>query len=757
MLLLVAAAAVFDRVIYPLPTGKLTRLHAHFVYSREGHLLNSFASEDFFWRRPVALDEISPRLVESVIAIEDRWFFYHPGVNPVALVGAAVDNLRAGRIVRGGSTITMQIARMMEPKERTIGHKLIEILRAFQLEMRYSKTELLGIYFDLVPYGGNIEGVGAATHFYFEKTPERLSWSEAAILTAIPASPNEFRPDLHPERARARRDVILERLADQGTITRAEFRAARAEEIPTGRMERPFVAPHFSQMAAARYGDSTVLRTTIDLGVQLLCERLSGRYRGRLVPKGIHNLAVVVLDNATGDILGLVGSPDFSDERHHGQINGALAGRSPGSALKPFAYALGFEKGLITPASMLDDIPVSYSGYAPENYDEKYHGVVSAREALRQSFNVPAVNLAAQVGLAEYHGLLRRGGLAGLEREYYRYGLPLVLGACEISLLDLTNLYASMAREGLYRRPRLLGTDTTTGERRLLSAEACYLTTSILAELERPAFASTWEFTSDLPQVAWKTGTSYGRKDAWTIGYNPVYTVGVWAGNFSGEGSPELVGAETAAPLLFEIFDELMRGREPVWFERPPGAGVREVCAVSGMPPAEWCPVTRPDLYIEGVSPVRRCDVHQRILVDHNDGYRLCRACAWGHTVDTVITEQWPARLTGWLVHRSGAFALPEHNPECTGVIIEDAPVITSPESGVTYRLAAERPVQYQRILFRASAAPGARTIHWFLDSELFASREAGAGVFYDPEVGRHELMAVDDLGRSSTVSFEVE
>jgi len=753
---LIAVALVLDRWVCPLPTEKLSRPPAHFVYSRDGRLLNSFASSDFYWRKPVRLDHISPHLIQCVLASEDRWFRWHPGVNPVSLIKAAIDNARAGEVVRGGSTMTMQIARMIEPKERTVFGKLIEMLRAFQLEWHYSKNELLRIYFNLVPYGGNIEGIGAATHFYFDKEPSQLSWSEAAILTAIPASPNVFRPDLHPKACRKRRDLVLTNLHRLGLLNDSDYRDAEAEEIPVRRLDRPFCAPHLSQTALAVRPNETELHTTIDYNLQRLCERLAANYHGRLQPLGINNLAVVVIDNRSGDLLAMVGSPDFNDTEHHGQIHGALAARSPGSTLKPFVYALGFESGVITPSSRLDDIPVSYAGYAPKNYDEKYHGVVPSAEALIQSFNVPAVNLTARVGLKEFYDLLKAGGLGSLNRKYYQYGLPLVLGACEVTLLDLANLYAALARGGEYRAVREFVDDTLPTGYRLLSTESCYLVSEILANLQRPDLPTSWEFTRDLPTVAWKTGTSYGRKDAWTIGYNPRYTIGVWTGNFSGEGSAYVVGAETAAPLMFEIFNTLTRNQEPTWYDRPPRVRLRDVCTVSGMPPGEYCQSTRQDVYIEGVSSVAVCDVHRGLFVDHHTGYQLCRACLRGKTVDTVVFEQWPARLTAWLIGQNAATSLPEHNPDCRGIIADDAPVIASPEAEAVYELRRGAPREYQKILLKASVSHESKKVHWFLDNELFATCRAGDGVFYLPEPGRHEVMALDDLGRSTTVRFEV-
>lgn len=746
-----------DKHLFPLPKQALSKPHAQFVYSREGYLLNCFTSSDRFWRRPVTFEEISLLLVKCVLACEDQWFYYHPGFNPVSLVSAAVANLRAGRVVRGGSTITMQIARMMEPKERTIKNKLIEILRATQLELHYSKDELLETYFNLVPYGGNIEGIGAASLFYFDKPPSGLSLSECATLSAIPVSPSNFRPDKDVVSCSRRRDRVLAYLLDKEVIFRDEYDAARHEEIPSHRCATTSAAPHFCQSLALAYPDSVDLISTIDFEIQSTCERLTRRHHARLTPKEIHNLSLVVLDNATGEVLALVGSPDFGDDKHNGQINGARAARSPGSALKPFIYALGFERGLISPQTRLADIPVNYAGYSPENYDEEYHGVVSAREALIQSYNIPAVNVTAKVGLEKYYHLLKNGGLSTLGRRYYEYGLPLALGACEVNLVELSNLYATLARGGWYRNVSELRAHPDGERRRLFSQGVCYLITEILSDLKRPDLPTSWEFTSDLPRIAWKTGTSYGRKDAWTIGYNPKYTIGVWAGNFSGEGSIDIVGAEIAAPVMFDIFNKICSEADGRWFQMPDGVDVRQVCAVSGKLPGEFCKETIYEQYLPGKSPTQRCDIHHMVMVDKKTGHRLCRYCSAGRDYDEVIVQQWPAKLAGWLEGAGRFDPIPPHNPECRGILLADGPVITSPEDEAVYVLQDGIRAAYQQILLQASAPSGCRQVHWFVDWQFYASCEPGGRVFYTPATGKHHVMCLGDQGYSQSISFEVK
>ncbi len=754
-----AMLLIFDLVLFPLPAEKLSRHSSYFIYDRNGELLNCYASDDHFWRLPTELDSISPFLIRTVLNTEDKWYRYHPGINPVSLFKAAVDNVQAGKIVRGGSTITMQIARMMEPKPRNITGKLIEIYRALQLEMHYSKDELLEIYFNLIPYGGNIDGVGAAAYFYFGKSPLELTVSESAILAGIPSSPNNYRPDLNPEKCLKRRDRILRQLHINGIIDEAKYHDALEEEIPKERGERPDYAPHFSQSMMARIdseaGDGKI-RSTLDLEIQALCERLAVSYANVLSEKDIHNLSIVVIDNKSGRLLAMVGSPDFYDRKHQGQINGAFAPRSPGSALKPFVYALGFENGMITPSSILNDIPVSYAGYSPENYDEKYNGVVTVSEALIRSLNVPAVNLTSALGIKEFYQFLQEGGISTLDKKYNEYGLPLVLGACEVSLIDLANLYAALGRNGIYKPLMMLESDISAKAADLLCPEACYLVSRILSNLQRPHLPSSWEFTRDLPTIAWKTGTSYGRRDAWAIGYNPLFTVGVWAGNFSGEGSPWLVGAESAAPLMFSVFNEIMQGREHVWFEMPEGIGTRKVCAVSGMPPNQHCPNTVDAFYIKGLTNNSKCSIHKAIIVDKKTGHELCRACQHLGEPDTLIVEDWPVKLAGWLSNHSGVTNLPKHHPGCTGIFADGPPQIISPEHGAHFEISKSIPSEYQKIMLEASSGLRNRKLYWFLDDRLFGSCGVDEKIFYEPSRGSHTLMCVDDLGRSTKINFTV-
>ena len=473
--LLTALLFFIGNWIFLLPVEKLHRPPSTLVLDRHGEWLRAFTAPDGSWRIPIRAqhasplqDQISPKLRTTVLTYEDRWFYYHCGINPISVVQAAIDNIKARRVVRGASTITMQVARMMEPKDRTVRNKLIEMFRALQLELTYSKDEILTLYFNMAPYGGNIVGSAAAARIYFNKPQRRLSLGEAALLAAIPNSPTLLRPDLHPKNARRAREKVLRRLIKYGKITRQEFREALSEPIPTKRHSMPFKAPHLTRLLSLEDKNHVILNevklphskrdriySTIDTEIQELSERI---LRGHLAPlrrEGISTGAVVVMDTRSREVLAMVGSYDFFDRRGEGQVNGAIAPRSPGSTLKPFIYALALEHGLITPESLLHDVPIDYSGYSPVNYDGANRGYVTAREALAHSLNVPAVNLYAQLGNEGIYSFLKRAGISTLPESKEHYGLSLILGGCEVTLLELTTLYAGLANFGKFAPYRL--------------------------------------------------------------------------------------------------------------------------------------------------------------------------------------------------------------------------------------------------------------------------------------------------------------
>ena len=747
---------VLLNVCFPLPTHRLHPSPSRIVLDRNGEWLRAFLAPDGMWRLPASeFSRVSPRLMEAALAVEDRWFHYHCGINPFSLAGAAYDNLRAGEVVRGGSTVTMQLARLMEPKARTLPNKCVEMFRALQLELAYAKSDILTFYFNMLPYGGNIVGSAAAARLYFNKPQHALSLAEAALLASIPNSPERLRPDRFPARARAARDKVLKLLLARRQISQSQWQEALQEPIPIRRYPMPFKAPHLAR-GLAKSGERGDIWTTIDRHTQETAARILRDSLEAQPP--ISTGAVVVMDTKSREVLALVGSHDFFDTAALGQVNGALAPRSPGSALKPFVYALAIDTGVITPETLLFDVPISYRGYRPVNYDGTYSGYITAREALARSLNVPAVHLAAQV--PPLVGFLKQTGISTLS-DSRRYGLSMVLGGCEVNLLELTTLYAGLANMGEFApyrmRPRGTGPRATKLEEtsvRLLRPETCYVVLEMLTTLERPDFpAASFHRTVNLPKIAWKTGTSYGHRDGWSIGTSPELTIGVWLGDFRGIGTPNLSGTEAATPILFQLFTALTAEKTRRWFPKPmTGIRERQVCALSGQPVSPHCPVQKTDVYIPGVSAVSVCSLHKQIWVDKATGYSVCSQCTTpnheerGNYEERVLTE-WPAEAATWLAENGFAVPVfPRHNPDCTAPRPGDAPSILSPEEDTVYTLRLGVPPEYQKIRLSASISNRTQELFWFLDGELVSTAPT---FFLTPIAGRHTVTCVDGEGRS--------
>jgi penicillin-binding protein 1C len=754
---------------FPFPWEALERPPAVVVLDRTGEPLRFFLPADHRWRFPVKLAELPPKLPRALVASEDRRFFRHPGVDPLAVARAAWSNLRSGGVVSGASTIPMQIARMADPGPRTLAAKLRESFRALQLERRFDKVELLEAYLNLAPYGGNVEGVGAAAWFYFGKEPAQLSLSEIALLTALPRSPRRYDPTRHPRTAEAARDRVLVQLAARGAFSPREIAEASRQPVPASRQRPPMAAPHFTEQVTGRSPGESRLRTTLDRAAQRIAEEQVRRRIGELRDQGIGNAAAVVIDNETRAVRALVGSAGFLEGSFQGQVNGAVARRSPGSTLKPFLYALALDQGRVLPDSYLLDIPTDFSGYVAENYDDRYRGRVTVREALIQSLNACAVRLLSEVGLDGFHRLLRRGGLATLDRPAGQYGLPLVLGAGEVTLLDLTNLYASLAEGGVHRRVRLIepeGTEMPEPGDRLFSPEAARVVAEILTDVRRPDLPESWDLSRGVPAVAWKTGTSYGHRDAWAVGFSAHTTIGVWVGNFDGRPRQGISGSHHAGPLLFDLFralDGRVGGTRPVdWTRRAPRLETLEVCALSHELPGPFCPDRIEVPYLPGRSRVTACTYHRRVLVDAGNGGLLAGDCVGRRPHAFRLLTIHPPELVAWWRGQGGGPAravdeMPRLSPECQGVLGGEPPRLVSPDAATPYRLRRDTPAEHQRIPLIVREGPGTARLFWYEDGILVATTGPGENRFLEPRPGEHRLVVTDDLGRSDGITYTVE
>ncbi len=770
--------------LLPFPWENLQRPPAVVVSDRHGQPLRFFLPADERWRFPVRLSELPPELPKALVASEDRRFYRHFGVDPVAVMRAAWSNLKSGEVVSGASTIPMQVARMAEPGPRTLVSKIRESFRALQLERRFTKDQILEIYLNLLPYGGNVEGVGAAAWFYFGKEPEQLSLGEIALLTALPRAPAGYDPTLHPRAATAARDRVLAQLAARGAFTCEEIVEAKQQPVPRVRRKPPFAAPHFTEMVAAQFPEEVRIRTTLDRRTQEIAESQMARRIRELRDTGIGNAAVVVIDNETRAVRAMVGSAGFRETYFQGQVNGAIARRSPGSTLKPFLYAMAMDQGRVLPETYILDVPTDFSGYVAENYDERYRGRVTVREALILSLNACAVRLLSQVGLPEFQRMLQRGGLATLDRPAGSYGLPLVLGAGEVRLVDLVNLYASLAEGGVYRAirvvepnsqnvgaglvPARVGTSpapTKTTLRisdpiRLFSPEAARAVTEILTDVQRPDLPEAWELTRDVPAVAWKTGTSYGHRDAWAVGFSARTTIGVWVGNFDAKPRKGISGSQHAGPLLFDLFRALEPGgRGPV---KPEGL-IRdeiEVCSLSHELPGPFCPQRMKIAYLPGTSKLTACTLHRRMLVDSETGELLAGDCVSRRPHEFRLLTIYPPELLAWWRSQGAPVQeVPRLAATCEGIPDGEPPRIVSPDGATPYRLRRDAPADYQRIPLVAQASPAVRQLYWYQDGTLVATTEASSSGsrFLDAVRGEHRLVVTDDLGRSDGVTYKVE
>lgn len=509
-------------LLFPLPDRIA---YSVIVRDASGEVVNAYLTPDDKWRMKTELDEISPLLRKTIIAKEDKYFYSHPGISPLAIARAAFNNITRMRRTSGASTITMQVARAMEPRKRNLWSKAVETFRAFQLEWKYSKAEILQLYLNLVPYGSNIEGVKAASLLYFNKAPDHLSLAEITALSIIPNRPSSLVMGMRNDSIVKERNRWLQKFAEDGVFTQQEITDALAEPLTASRRTVPHFIPHFAYKLKRQTGDINI-KTNIVLNTQRKIEKLVEDYVRGLKLHGIRNAAVVVIDNKTHKVVSYLGSAGFADTTDGGQVNGAAAVRQPGSTLKPLLYALCLDEGLVTPKMMLNDVPVNYAGYAPENYDKNFHGAVTMEYALEHSLNVPSVRSLKQLGKEKLIGRFVGAGFRQVQKDQHKLGLSMILGGCGASLEELTGLFSAFAADGVWFSPQYKQEDVSKRVR-IVSPEAAYLITDALSKVNRPDFPLNWTATERMPKIAWKTGTSYGRRDAWSIGYNKNFTVGV--------------------------------------------------------------------------------------------------------------------------------------------------------------------------------------------------------------------------------------
>ncbi|WP_065355921.1 peptidoglycan glycosyltransferase PbpC [Kluyvera georgiana] len=741
---------------WPLPLHEVTP--ARVVVAEDGSPLWRFADAEGIWRYPVTIEEVSPRYLDALIQYEDRWFWEHPGVNPFSIARAAWQDLTAGRVVSGGSTLTMQVARLLDPHPRTFGGKFRQLWRAFQLEWHLSKRDILTLYLNRAPFGGTLQGIGAASWAYLGKPPAELSYADAALLAVLPQAPSRLRPDRWPERAQAARNKVLDRLLMQGVWPANVVNEAKEEPVWLFPRQMPQLAPLFARAMLARSREEKIV-TTLDAGLQRQLEDLALNWKSRLPPRS--SLAMIVVDNRDMKVRGWVGSADIADDSRFGHVDMVTAIRSPGSVLKPFLYAMALDSALIHPASLLQDVPRRIGDYRPGNFDSGFHGPVSMSDALVRSLNLPAVQVLDAYGPKQFAARLRNAGLPLILPAGAEPNLSLILGGAGARLADITAAYSAFARHGKVGKLRMLASDPLL-ERPLLSPGAAWITRRILAGEAQPVPDAS---LPQVPSLAWKTGTSYGYRDAWAIGVNARYSIGIWTGRPDGTPVAGQFGFASAIPLLNQVNNLLasrgvgqQEGRDP----RPASVSAAEICWPGGQPLSvgdDNCRRRLSTWVLDNSLP-------PTLLLPEQEGMQGIRFPLWldaaGKRVAAdcpdarqVILNVWPLPLEPWLpAGERRASRLPPVSATCPPRQLQNvAPLMLTGvrDDAVIRRLPGVRSAQ---VALQVHGGEGRRW--WFLNGDPQAEADDRLVLTLE-KPGAYQLVVMDDAGQMAVANFTLQ
>lgn len=744
--------------LFPAPTGQV-------ILDKSGRILRVFLDAGQQYHLPFLDTEsraadtssLPAKLKAAVIRYEDRRFYHHPGIDPLAVFRAMYDNLRSGERISGASTITMQVARLAGNRPRTPAHKLVEMLQALKLEMLYSKDQLLAIYLNRAPFGGNIVGFQAASYRYFAKDPALLTWAEAATLAVLPNAPGLIDPYRNREDLLRKRNRLLSLLADERRLDGETLQRSLLEPLPGDPFAFPFLAPHFCEFLH-NTEQQGVVRTTLDAELQQTVEEVVG-YRMESVGRfGIHNAAVLVAETDSGRVRAYVGSSDYWDSGHNGQVDGVRASRSTGSLLKPFLYALAMDEGILLPQTLIQDIPTHFGAFSPHNIDLNYRGLVSASESLILSLNVPTVRLLSEYGVERFYRFLTAAGLHSLFRPPQDYGLTLILGGAEASLFELAGLYRGLGRYGVFSPLTLIREEPAGAEVRLISPGASYLTLEVLSELGRPGAEYYWEnFQSGRP-LSWKTGTSYGQKDAWSIGLNSKWIVAVWVGNFTGEGNANLRSSTLAAPLLFDVFNILPGGNQEEWFQSPAEAlQAVKLCRDTGYRAGPDCRETHTVSAPAGGKALAQCPYHKKIYTTL-DGTQRVNALCWEpgqYREETRLI--YPPAVAQYLRERGRLTErIPPFKPGFSAADGLAAVRIVYPEEGAKIWIPKDIDGNTQKLTLRAAHLEQDSILYWYAD-DLYLGKTKGLHTWSVHFLrGSHKLEIVDSGGNRAARNFFV-
>jgi len=726
MAVLIAIFAVLW-VVFPFDRKTLYEIPTSIRWcDRDGIPLRIELSEGDFDSVPTYVYQDDDWIAKAVVAAEDQRFWSHGGVDAFAVLRSCKQTATSMRRVSGASTLSMQLIRLSCPRKRDLKTKGIEAFRALQMETQLEKNEIISLYLNRAPFGANLVGIESASQRYFSKGSHDLSLGEASLLAGIPQSPTRFNPVRSLSVAKNRQAYVLQRMMACGFITQEQMVNALQQPLHFQPNRYPFLAPHFCDMLSRKDANGSIeAKTTLDLTLQRTVEESLAKYSPGLREQGIHGGAIVVLDAKTSEVLAMVGSPDFRARKKGAQVNAAVAPRSAGSTLKPFAYAVAMDRGLLTPLRVLYDVPQSYSDYDPTNFDKSYSGVVTVRDALIRSLNLPVIDVEKRIGQPLFHAKLRELGFHTLTKPADHYGLGLVLGNAEVTLLDLTNAYACLARGGVYLPYRTSPSAPPLAGTQMFSKEVSWLISDIMSGDERAMDSSGTVADIRIPRLAWKTGTSAGFRDAWTIAYNPDYVIGVWLGNPNGRSSKFLLGRKAATPIVWDICRRLYPAGSGPWFAKPEAIEEREVCAISGQAASANCQRKIRDHAIVNVSRYEACEVH---LLG----------------TDAV----WPVQVEAFMKSRQDVGKDTAKNEL----------VVTSPANGSSYLfMPDENQQENQRIPFSAKCGSASSDLHWFVNDRYVGVSKSGSTLFWPLSKGSHHVVCCDTRGASRSVRITVK
>ena len=742
--------------IFCLPRHLFHVPYSTVVTDRNEELLGARIASDGQWRFPPR-NTTPEKIKECLITFEDKHFYHHWGVNPFAIGRAFYQNVKNKRIVSGGSTLTMQTIRLARNESRTFREKLIEMIWATRLEFRASKEEILSMYISHAPFGGNVVGLDAAAWRYFGHSADDLSWAESAMLAVLPNAPAMIHLSKGRKTLLDKRNRLLKQLLEKKTIDSSTYELAISEPLPDEPHPLPQIAPYLvSRFYQERNGEYS--RSTINKGIQTQVEDLAERWSNEFGRSDIRNLAILVIDIPSNQVVAYCGNVHFDQKQGGNQVDVIQAPRSTGSILKPFLYYAMLQEGSLLPDMLLPDVPVNINGFTPQNFSMQFEGAVPASEALARSLNIPAVTMLQRYGVPKFHSFLQQIGLKTINRSSFHYGLSLILGGAEATLWDVTNAYAMMGRSLLQLPQRscslLLPTSRITESTDPFQPGAVWQTFDALKEVNRPEEID-WKSIPSMQTIAWKTGTSYGFRDAWAVGVTPRYAVGVWVGNATGEGKPGLVGAQTAGPVLFDIFNLLPASS---WFTRPAGIFVEaEVCRKSGHLKGRFCDETDTLLVLPAGLRTEACPYHHLVTLSANESQRIYENCA---NTEPTLRKSWFTLPPVWewyyKQHHPEYKPLPPFKAGCGEDTFQPMQFIYPPMNA---RIKLPKQLDGSKGFLTVELAhnnPNA-TVFWHLDETYQAQTQDFHKISLQPAAGKHSLTAVDGEGNTISTTFFVE